>query len=193
MLSQNRTVKFFMTALLLPFLMAGCPNLDLNELVDDVGDILEDLEIEFESSFDSFQDDDILIIPDRDIFLDDDADIIIDISDDLEVEALNDITLLVFDNFTGVDIYLEYIIDQAEFQSVFVLAGETLVIEYPCLFDIELILEEDYDPFTGVFLESFDLTGSFVENGIDFFCGEAVVVEIDVDTIFFTPEPIDLF
>lgn len=190
MLSRLRNPGIVLTGLLLPFMMAGCP-FDLDDLIDDVGDILEDIEIEIERTVGDIQDRDVVIIPDRDIIIVDDADIIVDISDDLDGVVLDDITVLVFDNFTPFDIYIEYFIDEFTFQSAFVLAGEALVIEYPCLFDIELTLEEDYDPFTGELLDVFPLSGAFVENGIDFFCGEAVIVEIDEFEIIFSPESID--
>ena len=117
--------------------------------------------------------------------------IITDISEGLVIETLPDITLLGFQNLTGWDIYLEYAVD-GEIQSVLVYDGETLLLEYPCLFLIELLEEQDFDPFTGEFVDIFDLSGSFFENPFDFECGDALIRTIDAVSVVAQPERINL-
>ncbi len=70
--------------------------------------------------------------------------------------------------------------------------GETLLLEYPCLFLIELLEEQDFDPFTGEFVDIFDLSGAFFENPFDFECGDALILTIDEVSIVAQPERINL-
>lgn len=104
--------------------------------------------------------------------------VIVDISTQLVITELPNITLLGFENLTSFDIYLRYRVDGVE-QAVFVLQGETLLLEYPCLADIELLTEDDFDIVTGDFIDSFDLTGNYLSNPDDYICGEAVLFSID--------------
>ena len=174
--------------------VAGC-SIDLEDFLDD----LEVLEITIGDSIGTIQTEDprttllpsSLIDQQETIIIHEDVIIIIDISEDLVIETLPDITLLGFENLTGWDIFLEYAVD-GEFQSVFVYDGETLLLEYPCLFLIELLEEQDFDPFTGQFVDIFDLSGSFFENPFDFECGDALILTIDEVSIVAQPERISL-
>ena len=172
----------------------GC-NLDLGALLDE----LEDLEITINNAVTTIQVDDPLttnlpsgfagrggaIILGNDVFVD-------DISDDLVFADLPDITLLGFENLTGFDIYIEYLVD-GELQGVLVRDGETLLLEYFCLGLIELLTEEDFIPLTGEFFDEFDLSGTFFENPFDFECGDALIITIDPFSVGATVELIDLF
>ena len=150
---------------------AGGCGIDLDDFLDD----LEVLEITIGDSVSTIQTVDPRSTPlpsgltgqQETIIIHEDVIIITDISEDLVIETLPDITLLGFENLTGWDIFLEYAVD-GEIQSVLVYDGETLLLEYPCLFSIELLEEQDFDPFTGEFVEIFDLSGSFFENPFDF-------------------------
>ncbi|MBU0716871.1 MAG: hypothetical protein KJ749_01375 [Planctomycetes bacterium] len=174
-------------ALLLLSNLGGCPQL-LNAL--------EELEIVIENNVGVIQRDDprYLARPagatsgDTVIIT---GDVIIDISEQLVIEELPDITLVGLENLTGYDIFLEYFAEDA-LESVLILSGETLFIEYWCLEDLELISERDFDPFDGLFVDEFDLSGLPYYNGIDFFCGEAIIITITPDAIDTTYETIDL-
>jgi len=174
--------------------VAGC-GIDLEDVLGD----LEVLEITIGNSVGTIQTEDprSTLLPSgltdqhETIIIHEDVIIITDISEDLVIETLPNITLLGFENLTGWDIFLEYAVD-GEIQSVFVYEGETLLLEYPCLFFIELLEEQDYDPFTGEFVDIFDLTGSFFENPFDFECGDALILTIDEVSIVAQPERINL-
>ncbi len=147
---------------------------------------LEDLEVIIARAVNIIQGDDPrrVVLPDdfagrgNTIIIADDVDIIVDVSDDLVYAELPDITLFGVENASGDDVYLTYRAD-GDLQGVFVYAGETLLLEYPCLGLIQLISEEDYDPFTGVFLDEFDLVGGDFVNPLDFECAEALIITID--------------
>lgn len=172
----------------------GC-SIELDDFLDD----LEVLEITIGDSVGTIQTDDPrstplpsgLIGQQETIIIHEDVIIITDISEDLVIETLPDMTLLGFQNFTGWDIFLEYAVD-GEIQAVLVYDGETLLLEYPCLFLIELLEEQDFDPFTGEFVGSFDLSGSFFENPFDFECGDALILTIDEVSVVAQPERINL-
>lgn len=99
------------------------------------------------------------------------------------IEELPDITLLTFDNLTGLDLVIRYFVDDV-FQEISILADETIYIEYPCLAVVQLDFEDDYDPLTGFYLGSFDLGDIFVEEGFDYFCGDEIVFTFDFDSVF---------
>ena len=105
---------------------------------------------------------------------------------DVTEGALADITVLVIENLTGRDLFISYTADFVD-QGVAVLAGETVVIEYLCLADLELIARDDYDPFDGFFIEGFDFLDFFLVNPGDFFCGEGVIWSFDL----IEPAPIE--
>lgn len=114
-----------------------------------------------------------------------------DISTDLAGVNLPDITLLGFENITGFDIYLEYTVDGVD-QTMLVYDGETVLLDYPCIFDLELLTEEDYVPDSGDFVQAFDLTGSIFLNPDDFICGDAFIITFDPTAIEAGVEVINL-
>ena len=160
---------------------AGC-NLSVDEFLDE----LEDLEIDIGSIVSVIQGNDPRVIDlpssvvDRghDVFIDADVTFVDDISSDLVYTELPNVTLLGFENLTGYDMYLEYYVDD-QFQSAWILAGETVLLEYDCLYLVELYLEEDYDPFTGEYWDAYDLSGFYWENPYEFECGDALIISID--------------
>jgi hypothetical protein len=84
--------------------------------------------------------------------------------------------------------YLEYFID-GELQGILVYDGETLFLEYdPCVFEFELAFEDHFDVASGLFVESFDLQGTFFDEGIDYFCGDALILTFDEFDIVATVE-----
>jgi hypothetical protein len=165
----------------------GCPDADE---IEDILDELDDIEIEIEQNVNEIQTvvptnsdlPDVLINEGDTIIIADDAVFVTDVSDTLIIEELPDITLVGFENFTGLDAYYTYFVD-GEFQGIFVFADETLLIEYPCLFDIEIATEEYFDPFTGEFVEGFDV-GAVFFNPDDFICGDAFIMTFTAEDIF---------
>ena len=194
--TRKSLLACFMAVIVLPF-GTGC-NTDLAELLDELD--LDDIEIIINNAINTPQVVDPRVGPlpadfgprGNTIVLSDDAVFVDDVSTDLAGSNLPDITLLGFENITGFDIYIEYIVDGAP-QSVFVLDGETVLLEYPCIFDLELLLEEDFDTFDGLFVQAFDLTGTFFLNPDDFFCGDAFIITFDPVAIEAGVEVIDLF
>jgi hypothetical protein len=166
----------------------GCPDADE---IEDILDELDEIEIEIEQNVNNVQTvvpvvddlpDDVIVEGDT-IIIADDAVVVTDISETLVIEELPDITLVGFENFTGLDGYYEYLVD-GEFQSIYVFADETLFIEYPCLFDIELLYEEYFEPCCGTFVFDTDLSGTFFVNPDDFLCGDAFIMTFTLDDIF---------
>jgi len=198
----NKRLELFCMMLPACLMIGGC-GLDLEELFDELD--LDDVAINIDRSVNVIQTEDPRNAPlpqqivDRGdtIIIADNATIITDVSTQLVVEELPDITLLGLENITDFDVYLGYFVDDT-FQSVLIFSGETLLIEYPCLSVIELVFEDDIDPFDGFVVDSFDLTGSEFINPFDFECGDAVIITIDpfavdVSTEPFGAERIDLF
>ena len=95
---------------------------------------------------------------------------------------LPDWTGLSFENYTGWDLYITYYADGV-WQDAYVYDGESLLLEYPCLDLIELVSEEDIDPYTGLVVDSFDLTGENFFNPDDFICGDTFILTFDVYAI----------
>jgi hypothetical protein len=114
------------------------------------------------------------------------------IEDQLDPEILPDITLLGFENLTGFDVVLSYFVE-GEFQSVLIYADELLLLEYPCLFEIALDIEEDYDPLSGLFVDAFDLSDAFYLNPDEFLCGDAFIISLTPESVIGGPEAIELF
>jgi len=177
--------------------MGGNCDIDLDDLLDS----LEDLEITIVNTVNEVQVVDTTApgttLPGGfndtgdTIIIAENATVITDPSTQLVIEELPDITLLGIENITGFDIFIQYLVD-GELQGVLVFDGETLLIEYPCLVDIELVSEDDFDPFTGDLVDSFDLTGIFFENPLDFECGDALIITVDPIEIQASVELIDL-
>ncbi|HPF37524.1 MAG TPA: hypothetical protein P5081_14945 [Phycisphaerae bacterium] len=193
---KKRMLACCFALVVLPF-GTGC-NTDLADLLDELD--LDDIEIIIGNAINQTQ-----VVDPRfatppsgfgsrgnTVVIEDDVVFVDDISTDLAGVNLPDITLLGFENITGWDIYLEYTVDGV-LQSTLILDGETLLLDYPCIFDLELLLEEDYDPFTGDFIQAFDLTGSIFLEGQDYFCGDAFIITIDPVAIEAGAEAIDLY
>ncbi|MCB9857538.1 MAG: hypothetical protein H6818_17795 [Phycisphaerales bacterium] len=193
---KKHMLAFCLVAFAIP-LGTGC-NTNLADLLDELD--LDDIEITINNAINRPQDVDPRVAPlpsdfgprGNTIIIADEVVFVDDVSTDLAGVSLPDITLLGFENITGWDIYLEYTVDGV-LQSALVLDGETLLLDYPCIFDLELLLEEDYDPFTGDFIQAFDLTGSIFLEGDDYFCGDAFIITIDPVAIEAGAEAIDLF
>lgn len=117
--------------------------------------------------------------------------VITDVRQQIVVERLPDVTLLGFENDTGFDIFVRYFADGVD-QGIFVFDRETVLLEYPCLDVIELDTEDDFDPFTGEFVASFDLRDAVFFNPEDFICGDAFIITIDPFGVLASPEAIDL-
>jgi hypothetical protein len=133
---------------------------------------------------------DVLVQQGDTVILNQQVNIIIDIEQELVIEELPDVTVLGFENQTGWDIYVRYLAD-GDLQGVYVLDGEALLLEYPCLDTVELLSEDDIDPLTGVLLDSFNLASVYV-NPDDFSCGDALVITLDPFTVDIAVELIDL-
>lgn len=112
-------------------------------------------------------------------------------AEDILVVELPNRTVLGFENDTGWDIYIRYYADD-ELQGVYVYDGEALLLDYPCLSVIELISEDDVDPYTGLLVDSFDLTGINYFNPGDFYCGDAFILNFDAWSVAARAEVIDL-
>jgi hypothetical protein len=125
------------------------------------------------------------------IFIDADVHVIVDIEQDLEIVDLPDSTVVGFDNTTGYDLYIRFLAD-GDLQGVYVYDGETLLLDYPCLDEIELLSEDDIDPFTGEVFDSFDLFELYV-NPDDFICGDALILPFEAEVVEIVVEYIDLW
>ena len=174
-------------------LTGGCP---IDEILDD----LEELELTIINQVGDIQDRDPrfdtlpagLIEREETIIIEEETTVITDVSTQLIVEELPNITLLGLENDTGYDVYIRYAVDGLV-QGALIYDGETLLLEYDCLDAVELLSEEDFDPFDGTFIDEFDLTGIDFFNGLDFFCGEALIITIDPFAVDARIETIDLF
>lgn len=175
-------------------LATGC-TLDVNSALDALSQIEEALTSEVDSiQLEDPRDANLpvgLVEQGDTIIIDNSVTVVNNVSEDLVIEELPDITLLGFENITGADIYLQYLVD-GELQGVLVFDGETLLLEYPCLDEVEILSEQDFDPETGVLIVEFDLSGSIFLNGFDFYCGEALIITIDPFSLTASAEAIDL-
>ncbi|MEW6251372.1 MAG: hypothetical protein AB1716_12050 [Planctomycetota bacterium] len=124
------------------------------------------------------------------IVVDAEVGLVTDISTDVIVEEVPDLLLLGFENLTGTDIYLEYLVD-GEFQAVFVFDGETLLLDYFCAEEVVLITEEHFDPVTGVLIEFFEFEEVFLL-GFDYECGDALIFTFTPIEILVEPFPLIL-
>lgn len=110
---------------------------------------------------------------------------------DIVPAELPNLTVLGFENDTDWDIYIRYLADD-ELQGIYVYQGEALLLGYPCLEVVELLSEDDIDPFTGELVDSFDLTGANFFNPEDFFCGDALILTFDPFSVTASVELVDL-
>jgi hypothetical protein len=125
------------------------------------------------------------------IIIDADVTIIVNPETDIVPAQLPNLTVLGFENDTDWDIYIKYYAD-GQLQGIHVYRGEALLLGYPCLGIVELISEDDIDPFTGELVDSFDLTGFDYFNPEDFFCGDALILNFDPFSVNVSVEVIDL-
>lgn len=126
------------------------------------------------------------------ILIDADVTIIVNPSVDIVYADLPNLTVLAFENVTDWDIFIKYLAD-GELQGIYVYQGEALLLSYPCLGVVDLISEDDIDPFTGELVDSFDLTGFSYFNPEDFFCGDALILNFDPFSVNVSVEVIDLY
>jgi hypothetical protein len=174
------------STMLLPICIGGCP--DLEDIIDELD--LDDIELRINSNINQLQTSDprfVNLPPALDsrgdtIIINNNVTIINNIREDIVIEELPDVTLVGFENLTGFDGYYQYFVD-GDLQGVFVFDGETLLLEYPCLTEIELISEEYFDPFTGILEESFELDNAVFFRPVDFDCGDAFIITFTADDV----------
>lgn len=119
-----------------------------------------------------------------------DVEVITVVQQDLVVSELPDITLLGFENVTGFDIFVRFMANGVP-QSVFVFDGETVLLSFPCLQAVQLLSEDDFDPFDAAFIQSFDLISDYL-NPDNFLCGDAFIITFDPEAVIGAPQAIDL-
>lgn len=176
-------------------LLSGCGN--LAEIIDELD--LDDIEIEINEAVGVIQTEDprTVVLPAEAIaagdtvIINNDVTIINNIQGQIVIEQLPNVVLIGFQNLTGTDTFLEYFADGV-YQGIFVFDGETLLLEYPCLSEIELVAETDFDPFSGILIEEFQFEGAVFFNPEDFGCGDAFILTIDPDAITAEATLIDL-
>jgi hypothetical protein len=180
-----RCLTIVITACLSLTCLTGCEIEDFDDVVEELLDAIGDIQTRPQEL------PPVLIDEGDTIIIDNSVTIIENPSTDIHFDLLPDLTILGFENLTGFDIYLEYYVDDI-FQSVYVYDGEVLLLEYPCLEIVELWWEDDVDPFTGVIVDSFDLSGITFLNPEDFFCGEALILTFDPLAVSASVEVVDL-
>lgn len=187
---RTRTLGFACIVTVAIALTGGCPKIEDSDFTIDLSGLAAAISV--------IQDDDPreIVLPEQiidngdTIIIDNSVTVIVNPSVDIVVEELPDQLIVGFENLTGFDIYLKYLADGEE-QGIFVFDGETLLLEYPCLAEIEMLSEDDIDPDTGVLIQSFDLF-SIYEEGFDYECGDAFLITIDEDDVVGSVEAIDL-
>lgn len=112
------------------------------------------------------------------IVIDDDVEIIDDVLEDLDDDDLASINLLGFENLTGFDVFISFEAD-GEFQGILVFDGETLLLEYDCLTDVNLLGQDNFDVESGVFVEGFDFSDALFLNPDDFLCGDGIILTLE--------------
>lgn len=161
---------------------------ELNDLADKIIDAVGDIQVVDPRTVDLPP---VLDGTSNTVILRNDVTVVNVIQEDLVVQELPNINLLGFENRTGFDIFISYDVEGAP-QGVYVLDGETLLLEYDCLSDFELVSEDDVDPDSGVLADSFDFQDALFLNPDDFLCGDAVIVTFAPEDISVTTELIDL-
>ncbi len=171
----------------------GCP-FDADE-IEDILDELDDIEFVIDREVEVLQRD-VFVDPQplRDrgdtIIINNNVTVINDVREDIIIEELPDLVLLGFENNTIDDAFYVYRVDGVR-QSIFVFSGETLLLEYPCPFEVELVSEEYFDPFTGVSVAEFD-TFAIFEEPFDYQCGDALIISFFSDGVDFEATPLEL-
>jgi hypothetical protein len=165
--------------------LTGCPRIsgdDLEDIADKIGDIIENIQD---------RDPRTVVLPPaavqagNTVVINNNVNVITDVRNDLIVDRLPNITLIGLENETGLDGLYTFYVDGVV-QRVFVFDGEGLLLEYPCLDEIDLVSEEYFDPFTGEFVDFFEIPevdGLFL-NGPDFICGDGVIFTFDQLGVF---------
>lgn len=173
----------------------GC---GFGEGIADILDELDDIEFRINDSVDVIQTVDPRFAPlpsglssSDTIIIDNSVTVVNNVREDIIIAEIPNSLLLGFENLTGFDIYIQYFADNT-LQGVLVFDGETLLLDYPCLFSVELISEDDFDVFTGELVDSFDLSGGLFEEGFDYFCGDALIITFEFDQITTFVDVIDL-
>lgn len=159
------------------FALTGCPirfpeelNIEVNK-----GD---EVVIEAPANFDSA---DFVLVPD--------ATVVTDVAA-IPVDVVPDLTLLTFENFTGNDLVISYFVEGSP-ETVLVPFDQVVSIEYdPCLADVQLDFEDDFDPDSGTYLGSFDLSGVVLIEGDDFLCGDEIFFTFDPEAVAVTAQPL---
>ncbi|RMF83825.1 MAG: hypothetical protein D6744_04010 [Planctomycetota bacterium] len=144
--------------------LAGCPTAGLEQLINTAADAVN-------RTIDNLQETDIrsLLGPTGahgaglDVELIDEVEVITNPEVDLRDFNEKDGTLLAFENNTAFNMFVRYVVDGHP-QSVFVFAGETSVLKYPCVRRVVLLAEWDFDPQTEEFVGGYDLRGGRLEN-----------------------------
>lgn len=183
-------------ALGIVLLPGGCPDIDGDV---NLSVLLDQAEENIETNVTNIQTvdvEDIDLPPEADdrddtIVIREETVVITDVRDDFVVIE-EDFLVLGFENLTGRDFFIDYEVD-GDFQSVFVLDGETVLLEYECLEEVHLLFEDDYSPRTGEYIESFNLDDLFYFNGEDFFCADLFVISIDEDGVTPFAEPVSVY
>lgn len=168
-------------------------------VVDDAEDVIEELSEALDEFIEELQELDprVVVLPpgfrerDDEIVIDDDVELIDDVLEDLDEEDLANINLLGFVNLTGFDVFISFEAD-GEFQGILVFNGETLLLEYDCLTDVELLGQDNFDVDSGVFVEGFDFTDALFLNPDDFLCGDGLILTLEEGESDLTVEIIEL-
>lgn len=117
--------------------------------------------------------------------------VISDIQTQLVPLNLSGDTVLGFVNDSGADVFIEFLADGVV-QDVFVLDGDTLLLDFPCLTQVDLLSSIELDPVTGDVLVILDLSGETFLNPDDFICGDAVLMTFFPESISVGLDVIDL-
>lgn len=100
----------------------------------------------------------------------------------LVVNPLPDMTVLALKSISGFDIFIRYIAD-GEPQAVFVYDNETLVLQYPCIRTLEFVTQDEFEPVTGLFVDTFPVSTELLNNPVNFTCGDAIVLAMDAEGV----------
>lgn len=127
----------------------------------------------------------------KNLMITDGVDFITDPGNQIDPNGFNDSMLLGFENTSANDMYIEYAVDD-EFQSVYVLPGETVLLNYDCASSVSVSLEEDYDSTDYTLVNSLDWSGTTFTNPDDFDCASALIISMDGVSVNAEPETFGL-
>ncbi len=134
---------------------------------------------------------DSLVILNDSVVIEPDVVVITDIQTQLAGADPTGDTVLGFTNVSGSDLFIEFQADGVV-QDIFVLDGDTLLLDFPCLSTIDLLESIEVDPVTGDVLTTLDLTGLTLFNPQDFICGDSVLMTFNPDSVTIGLDVIDL-